>query len=124
MIILRQKIGRYILIPGANNLRLVWPKLAPLLGLILFFSCQPKQAGEEADSSPIKQEVVAATILGNPDYLALSYGGYRQNSRDIQPTVEQVKEDLKILAAMNIKVLRTYNTKLKHASTVLAAQTP
>lgn len=121
MRILRQTTGRYILILGAKNLRLVWPKLAPLLGLILFFSCQSKQSGEEADSSPIKQEVVAATILGNPDYLAISYGGYRQNSRDIQPTVEEVKADLKILAAMNIKVLRTYNTQLKHASTVLAA---
>ena len=36
----------------------------------------------------------AADILGNPDYLAISYGGYRENTRDIQPTVEQIKEDI------------------------------
>lgn len=121
MRILQHTIGRYILIRGTKKLRWTWPRLAPLLGLFLFFSCQPKQAEEEADSSPIKQEAVATTILGNPDYLAISYGGYRQNSRDIQPTVEEVKADLKLLAAMSIKLLRTYNTQLKHATTVLAA---
>ena len=66
-----------------------------------------------------KTELSAKEILGNPDYLAISYGGYRENSRDIQPTVDQIKEDLKIMKAMGVKVLRTYNTKLKHASTVL-----
>lgn len=67
------------------------------------------------------KELAAKDILGNPDYLAISYGGYRENSRERQPTVEQLKEDMKILAAMGIKVLRTYNTKLAHASNVLEA---
>ena len=52
----------------------------------------------------------AAEILGNPDYPAFSYGGYRGKSRDLAPTHEQLTEDLKILSAMGIKVLRTYNT--------------
>ena len=52
----------------------------------------------------------AAEILGNPDYPAFSYGGYRGVSRDIAPTHEQLIEDLKILSAMGVKVLRTYNT--------------
>ena len=52
----------------------------------------------------------AAEILGNPDYPAFSYGGYRGLSRDIAPTHEQLTEDLKILSAMGVKVLRTYNT--------------
>lgn len=106
---------------GAKSLWSAFVKLAPLLGLVLFFSCQPKPAGEETKPSSIKQEVLATTMLGNPDYLAISYGGYRQNSRDIQPTIEEVKADMKILAAMNVKLLRTYNTHLKQASTVLAA---
>lgn len=90
--------------------------------LILAFSCETSQEKETATQTEVKQEIMAADILGNPDYLAISYGGYRENSRDVQPTVEQLKEDMKILAAMNIKVLRTYNTtKYKHASTVLAA---
>ncbi|MGK0308555.1 MAG: hypothetical protein ACI8RP_001518, partial [Urechidicola sp.] len=60
-----------------------------------------------------KTEMTAAKILGNPDYLAISYGGYRDKSRVIQPTIKELKEDLKILSAMGIKVLRTYNVQPK-----------
>ncbi|MBT8220162.1 MAG: glycosyl hydrolase family 17 [Bacteroidia bacterium] len=73
------------------------------------------------NQSATAKEVSAKDILGNPDYLAISYGGYRQNSRDIQPTLEELKEDMRILAAMGIKVLRTYNTHFDHASNVLKA---
>lgn len=65
--------------------------------------------------------LTAKDILGNPKYLAISYGGYRGNSRDLQPTVEQLKEDMKILVAMNVRVLRTYNTKLEEAANLLKA---
>lgn len=65
--------------------------------------------------------MTAAEILDNPDYLAISYGGYRQKSRDIQPTISQLKEDMKILAAMGVKILRTYNVQLPHAPNVLKA---
>ncbi len=67
------------------------------------------------------KEISAREILGNPEYLAISYGGYRENTRDIQPTMEELKEDMKILNAMGIKVLRTYNTKLKQTSNLLEA---
>lgn len=63
----------------------------------------------------------AAEILGNPNYLAVSYGGYREDTRDIQPTIEQIKEDMKILAAMGIKILRDYNVQLQHAPNLLKA---
>jgi len=63
----------------------------------------------------------AQDILGNSDYLAISYGGYRGTTREIQPTIEELKEDMKILAALNIKILRTYNTKLAQASNLLKA---
>lgn len=65
--------------------------------------------------------MTAAEILGNPNYRAISFGAYREKTRDIVPTVSQLKDDLKILAAMDIKVLRTYNTKLKQASNLLQA---
>ncbi len=65
--------------------------------------------------------MTAKDILGNSDYLAISYGGYRKNSRSIQPTVTQLKEDLLILHAMGIRLLRTYNVHLPHASNVLKA---
>jgi len=67
------------------------------------------------------KHITAAEILGNPDYLAISYGGYREKSRDVQPTIPQLKEDMKILAAMGIKILRTYNVQLPHATNILEA---
>jgi len=65
--------------------------------------------------------MTAKDILGNPNYLALSFGGYRDISRDIQPTVNQLKEDMKILFAMNVKIIRTYQTKYAEASNLLQA---
>lgn len=67
------------------------------------------------------KKVTVKNILGNPKYLAISYGGYRKNTRDIQPSIKEVKEDLQILAALNIKVIRTYNVHLEEVSNVLKA---
>jgi exo-beta-1,3-glucanase (GH17 family) len=55
------------------------------------------------DRSPIE-------ILGNPEFQAISYGGYRSKSRSNGPTIADIKEDLRIMSAMGIRVLRTYNT--------------
>jgi exo-beta-1,3-glucanase (GH17 family) len=87
--------------------------------LILGVCCNSKQKKKQEQ----KVEMTAEDILGNSDYLAISYGGYRQVSRENQPTVLELKEDLKILSAMGIRVLRTYNvqTKLPHAANVLEA---
>ncbi|MFN4080026.1 MAG: glycosyl hydrolase family 17 protein [Saprospiraceae bacterium] len=63
----------------------------------------------------------AADILGNPAYQAMSYGGYRDVSREIQPTIPQLKEDLLILSAMGIKLLRTYNVHFDEAANLLEA---
>ena len=41
-------------------------------------------------------------IFGNPDYRAISFGGYRGLTREDGPTVEQLVDDVKILAAMDI----------------------
>lgn len=67
------------------------------------------------------KSMIASEILGNPDYLAISYGGYRTNTRNNQPSVAELKEDMRILEAAGIKVLRTYNLQLAHASNVLKA---
>jgi exo-beta-1,3-glucanase (GH17 family) len=63
----------------------------------------------------------AAQILGDSNYLAICYGGYRTNSRDSQPTLPQLKEDMKLIHAMGIKVLRTYNTKYAEIKNLLQA---
>lgn len=79
----------------------------------LLISCTP-----ESQQQPSK---TAAEILGNPHYLAISYGGYRENTRDIQPTLPQLKADMKILSAMGIGLLRTYNVHLDEAANLLQA---
>lgn len=103
------------------SLLLTFRLMAVALVLIFCFSCNEGKTTNKEKQSEVVKEVMAKDILGNPDYQAISYGGYRENSRDIQPTLEQLKEDMKILAAMDIKVLRTYNTHFEHASNVLEA---
>ncbi|WP_439129904.1 glycosyl hydrolase family 17 [Polaribacter sp.] len=89
--------------------------------LMFSFACSNKNKKENTQ----KVSMTASEILGNPNYLAISYGGYRATSREVQPTIEELKEDLKILSAMGVKILRTYNVqpKLPHASNVLKAIT-
>lgn len=65
--------------------------------------------------------MTAAKILGNPDYKAICYGGYRQKTREIQPTLAELKEDLKIMHAMGIRIVRTYNVHLAEAGNLLKA---
>lgn len=66
-------------------------------------------------------EISAKELLGNPNYQAICYGGYRKNTRTIEPTITQIKEDLKILAALNIKIVRTYNVHYKEVLNLLEA---
>ena len=89
--------------------------------ILLAFSCKN---GAEINNNIRKiKEVTAKDILGNSNYLAMCYGGYREKNRETQPTIAQLKEDLKILASIKIKVIRTYDVHLKHASNVLKAIT-
>ncbi len=66
--------------------------------------------------------MTADDLLGNPDYPALSYGGFREKTRDSVPSVEEIREDLRILDAMGVRILRTYNTQqYAHAEHLLMA---
>ena len=95
-------------------------KIVLLTTLIAVFGCANKDK-KQTEKVIEEKHITAADILGNPDYLAISYGGYRQKSRDSQPSVPQLKEDMKILSAQGIKVLRTYNVQLPHAPNLLKA---
>lgn len=86
----------------------------------LCVSCKNTNSPEE-ESPQIQEKVTAKDILGNPEYLAISYGGYRTTTRENQPTLDELKEDLRIMHAMGIRVLRTYNVQLPHAGNVLKA---
>ena len=87
--------------------------------LIYFNACHSgSKKGKVENEQTMK---TAKDILGNPDYLAMSYGGYRQKTRDIQPTVDEIKEDMKLLSAIGVKIIRTYNVQLPQASNILIA---
>ena len=81
-----------------------------------FLSCGREQKQPQKETT-----ITAAEILGNPAYPAISYGGYRTNSREDQPTLAQIKADLRILHAMGIKLVRTYNLQFEHSPNVLKA---
>lgn len=92
-------------------------KFVLLLSTItLLFSCSSQHM-----NSKKLTEITAKDIIGNPNYQAICYGGFREKTRDVEPTIVQLKEDLKILSAMNIKVLRTYNVHNKEVSNLLKA---
>ena len=88
----------------------------------MLWSCNTNT--KENNATQPKQNMVSAKdILGNQEYLAISYGGYRQKTRDVQPTISELKDDMKLLAAMGIKLLRTYNLQLAQAPNILKAIT-
>jgi exo-beta-1,3-glucanase (GH17 family) len=93
------------------------------LFLLLLTSFALSCASKASKQSAGKSSIGAKEILGDSNYLSISYGGYRQKTREIQPTIAQIKEDLQIMSAMGIKVLRTYNVHLEEASNILKAIT-
>ncbi|MFD1316546.1 glycosyl hydrolase family 17 protein [Namhaeicola litoreus] len=90
--------------------------------MILVFSCSSKTK-KENNSSTVKEHsnLSAKDILGNPKYLAMAYGGYRHVDHDIEPTIDELKEDMKLLSSMGVGIIRTYKVHLPHASNVLKA---
>ena len=67
----------------------------------LCFACNEpptKQANTATKAPPATKTTISPKdILGKSNSLAISYGGYREKSRDQQPTVEQLKEDMNCL---------------------------
>ncbi|MFO7999539.1 MAG: hypothetical protein R6U86_11230, partial [Bacteroidales bacterium] len=88
------------------------------LGLALFLGAMSMMS---CTRSPEPMDKTASEILGDPAYQAISYGGYREVTREVQPTIRQLKEDMKILSAMGIRVLRTYNVHYEEAAKLLEA---
>jgi len=95
--------------------------IAVLCSIVMLISCGKQKEQEKMEKTKVSKNLAAKDILGNPDYQAISYGGYRFNTRDKQPSVEDLKQDLKIMYVMGIRVLRTYNVRLPHAANILKA---
>ena len=105
-----------------KNIKINIVPIVCLLSISTMFSCKNK-TNNESKTATVKEEPVlsAKDILGNPNYLAMSYGGYRHADHGIEPTLDELKEDMKILAAMGVGIIRTYKVHLPHASNVLKA---
>lgn len=90
-------------------------KLSALVFIVLICAC----GSTEKTSVALKP---ASEIFGNATYRAISFGGYREKSREEVPSVENLKEDIRVLSAMGVKLLRTYNTQqFAQASNLLKA---
>ncbi len=93
----------------------LWGATSSLFLSAALTSCGPTHEHQIMHDKP------ASELLGNPDYPAICYGGYRGQSRSEQPTLDQLKEDMRILHAMGIRQVRTYNVQLPHAANLVKA---
>ena len=84
-----------------------------IISLFLLASCS--QSGDLSMNKSAKE------FIGNPDYPASSYGGYREKSREQQPTINEIKEDLLIMHAQGFRVFRTYDLHHPFAENTLKA---
>ena len=84
-----------------------------IITLFLLASCS--QSGDLSMNKSAKE------FIGNPDYPAISYGGYREKSREQQPTINEIKEDLLIMHAQGFRVFRTYDLHHPFAENTLKA---
>ena len=74
-----------------------------------------------SQSGDMSMDKSAKEFIGNPDYPAISYGGYRAKSREQQPTINEIKEDLLIMHAQGFRVFRTYDLHHPFAENTLKA---
>ena len=84
-----------------------------IISLFLLASC--------SQSGDLGMDKSAKEFIGNPYYPAISYGGYRGKSREQQPTIDEIKEDLLIMHAQGFRVFRTYDLHHPFAENTLKA---
>lgn len=98
--------------------------LVSAAGLII---CLSSCAANPTSASSIYPNCIldnGQTLLGNNNYPAISYSGHRKTARTVEntPSIAETKEDMLILSAMGIKLLRTYNAReFPHAERTLKA---
>lgn len=81
----------------------------------LFFLASCGQSGD------LSMGMNAKELIGNPEYPAISYGGYREKSRKFQPTIDEIKEDIFIMHAQGFRIFRTYDLHHPFAENTLKA---
>ncbi|WP_037348957.1 glycosyl hydrolase family 17 protein [Sediminibacter sp. Hel_I_10] len=98
--------------------------LIVLLAMLFCAACK-EEAKDKNQPEIVKKPstITAKDILGNPNYHAISFGAYREKTLDVEPTLEELKDDMKLLSAMGIKVIRNYKVHLPEATNILKAIT-
>lgn len=86
---------------------------------IFIWSCN--QNSKSTKQMQTESQLTAKDILGNPEYLAMSYGGYRYADHSIEPTLDELKDDMKLLSAIGVKIVRTYKVHKPQAANLLQA---
>ncbi len=89
--------------------------------LILLLCISSIACNNSSSDTMTSKQITAKEILGNPEYRAIAYGGYRDTTLDVQPTVAELKEDMRILSALGIKIIRTYKVYLDEAENLCIA---
>lgn len=102
-------------------MKLIVKILIAMMVVSLNYSCNNQKSKKGITQNKMKAELTAKDILGNPEYLAMSYGGYRHVNHDIEPTLDELKEDMKLLSTMGVKIVRTYKVHLPQAANLLQA---
>ena len=74
-----------------------------------------------SESGDLSMNKSAKEFIGNPEYPAISYGGYRGKSRQEQPSINEIKEDLYVMHAQGFRVFRTYDLHHPFAENTLKA---
>jgi exo-beta-1,3-glucanase (GH17 family) len=74
-----------------------------------------------SESGDLSMDKSAKEFIGSPEYPAISYGGYRGKSRQEQPSINEIKEDLYIMHAQGFRVFRTYDLHHPFAENTLKA---
>ena len=81
-----------------------------LLALILLVAgCEQSTSVETKGEK--SQTPSAAELFDRGTLRAIAYGGYRSATRALVPSVNEIKEDLKILSGLGFTMIRTYNTQ-------------
>ena len=93
-----------------------------LIILLAFVMCACNTSKKKPENKEdTTAQLTAKDILGNPKYLAMSYGGYRCTDHSIEPTLDELKEDMRLLHVLGIRIVRTYKVHLPQAENLLKA---
>ncbi len=96
--------------------------LAVAAGLSICLSSRAATTAYDSGARPTHILDNGQKLLGNANYPAICYSGHRKTARTVEntPSIEETREDLLILSAMGVRLLRTYNTsEFPHAERTL-----